>query len=145
MDRWSCQVRYNIYKKCQPSFVMDFLINLKSWHFLENNICKINTWMNNKEIMLFFSNRFFCKSKLISSTICFFFVVRENSLYKIILTAQWTRVHLNSNRTDPCAGLCHVRQVPARPYPMQARFQLWWRGRTFYSTRPIIGIFYLPH
>ena len=51
---------------------------------------------------------------------------------------QWTRVNLNSNRTDPCAGLCHVRQVQARPYPMQARFQLWWRGQTFYSTRPII-------
>ena len=37
---------------------------------------------------------------------------------------QWTRVNLNSNRTDPCAGLCDVRQVPARPNPMQARFQL---------------------
>ena len=40
------------------------------------------------------------------------------------LKSQWTRVNLNSNRTDPCAGLCYVRQVPARPYPMQARFQL---------------------
>ena len=30
--------------------------------------------------------------------------------------AHWTRVNLNSNRTDPCAGLCAVRQVPARPY-----------------------------
>ena len=58
---------------------------------------------------------------------------------------QWTRVNLNSNRTDPCAGPCDVRQVPARPYPLQARFKLWWRGQTFYSTRPIIGLFYLPH
>ena len=33
---------------------------------------------------------------------------------------QWTRVNLNSNRTDPYAGLCYVWQVPARPYPMQA-------------------------
>ena len=37
---------------------------------------------------------------------------------------QWTRVNLKVNRTDPCAGLCDVRQVPARPYPVQARFEL---------------------
>ena len=66
---------------------------------------------------------------------------KTNSLNK----SQWTRVNLNWNRTDPCAGLCDERQVPARPYPMQARFQLWWRGQTLYSTRPIIGLFYLPH
>ena len=58
--------------------------------------------------------------------------------------AQWTRVNLNSNRTNPCAGLYYVRQVPARPYPMQARFQILWRGQTFYSTWPIIVLFYLP-
>ena len=34
--------------------------------------------------------------------------------------SQWTRVNLNANRTDPCAGLCHGLQVPARPYPMPA-------------------------
>ena len=38
--------------------------------------------------------------------------------------SQWTRVNLNSNRTDPCASLCHLRQVPARLYPMLARFYL---------------------
>ena len=35
--------------------------------------------------------------------------------------SQWTRVNFNSNRTDPCAGLC---AVPARPYTMQVWFQL---------------------
>ena len=40
-----------------------------------------------------------------------------------VRAAQWTRVNLNWNWTNPCAGLCDVRQVPARPYPMQARFQ----------------------
>ena len=38
--------------------------------------------------------------------------------------SQWTRVNLNSNKTNPCAGLCEVWQVPARLYPMQAQFQL---------------------
>ena len=38
-----------------------------------------------------------------------------------------------------------MRLVPARSYPMQAWFLLSWRGRTFYSTRPIMGLFYLPH
>ena len=52
-------------------------------------------------------------------------------LYDDLRLPQWTRVNLNSNRTEPCAGLCDVRQVPARPYTMQARFQLWWRGQTF--------------
>ena len=32
------------------------------------------------------------------------------------------RVNLNSNRTDPFAGLCDVRQVLIRLYHMQARF-----------------------
>ena len=58
------------------------------------------------------------------------------------LFSHWTKVNLNSNWTDPCAGLFHVRQEPARPDPMQVWFQLWWRGRTYYSTRPIIGLFY---
>ena len=30
--------------------------------------------------------------------------------------SQWTRVNLKSNRTDPCAGLCDVRQVPTLFY-----------------------------
>ena len=69
-----------------------------------------------------------------------------SGLYLIHLyIPQWTRVNLNSNRNNPCAGLYYVRQVPARPYPMQTRFQLLWRGQTFYSTWPIIGIFYLLH
>ena len=45
----------------------------------------------------------------------------------------------------PCTGLSDARQVPPRPYSMSARFLLWWRGQTFYSTRPIKGLFYLPH
>ena len=35
-----------------------------------------------------------------------------------------------------CTGLIDARQVPPLPYSMSARFQLWWCGQTFYSTRP---------
>ena len=52
---------------------------------------------------------------------------------------------LNSNRTGSLYSLSDARQLPARPYPIPARFQLWWGGQTFYSTRPIIGIFDLTH
>ena len=62
--------------------------------------------------------------------------------YNLISFHWLTRVNLNWNRTNPCAGLCDVRQVPARPYPMQARFQLWWPDQTFYSTRPIIKAYF---
>ena len=44
----------------------------------------------------------------------------ENEPKNNYCPTQWTRVNLNSNRADPCAGLCDVRPVPTRPYPMQA-------------------------
>ena len=52
----------------------------------------------------------------------------------------WIRTGLT-----PCTGLSDSRQVLARPYSMPARFKLWWRDQTFYSTRPINGLFYVPH
>ena len=44
---------------------------------------------------------------------------------------RWTRVNLNSNRTDPCAGLCDVRQVPARPNPILLGFNFDGAARLF--------------
>ena len=40
----------------------------------------------------------------------------------------------------PCTGLGDARLVPARPYPMLTRFQVCWRGQTFYRNLSIIGL-----
>ena len=64
----------------------------------------------------------------------------ELSLIHSGLGSIWIRT-----RPTPCTGLSKARQVLARPHPVPGQFQLWWRGQTFYSTRPIIGLFDLPH
>ena len=46
-------------------------------------------------------------------------------------TPQWTRVNLNSNRTDPCAGLCHVRQVTVDPILCRLGFNFDGAARLF--------------
>ena len=43
---------------------------------------------------------------------------------------------------DLKSKLKDARQVP---YPLPARFKFWWQGKTFYSYRPIIGLFDLSH
>ena len=47
--------------------------------------------------------------------------------------------------STPCTAFGDARQVLARHYPKPARFQLCWRGQTFYSTWPIVGLFYLSN
>ena len=106
------------------------MIGTTLWSFSSSSLHFLFTklWKSKLEIFLFFDS---------SSQVM--------ALAANATPSQWTRVNLNLYRTNPCAVLYDVRQVPARPYPMQAKFQLWWRGQTFYSTQPIIGLFYLPH
>ena len=52
----------------------------------------------------------------------------------------WGQFELEPNR-PPSTGLSDAHQVPDWPCSMPAWLQLWWRGQTFYSTWPIIGLF----
>ena len=83
-----------------------------------------------------------CKKTMIQS-------LALNSTYVIAISLpikRWTRINLNSNRIDP---LYRPKWRAASTGPtlsyMPAQFQLWWRGQTFCITRPIIGLFDLPH
>ena len=97
---------------------------------------------------ILFCNFVFNKKNKENILVCitFFMIASNSGLESLLLNffsslpehtnaSQWTRVNLNYSRTNPCAGLCDVRQVPARPYPLQAWFQLWWRG---HFHRPIL-------
>ena len=65
--------------------------------------------------------------------------------YKVNCT-RWTRVYQNSTQTNPnWIDYRDARLLPLHPCHMLPRFQLWWFSQTFYSTRPNIGLFSLPH
>ena len=73
--------------------------------------------------------------------------MRSTSVYSVIMftkniLSRWTRVNFNSTLTELLHGLSDAQKVPNINFGNSVSTVMA-RGQTFYSTRPIIGIFYL--
>ena len=99
----------------------------------------IRPWQNTQIYTIYIYNIYEYIYRFIQPTML---LIWKHLLY---LLSRWTRVNLNSNRTDPLYRSKWRVASTGPTHPMPTWLKLWRRGQTFYSTQPIIGLFDLPH